>query len=114
MPDPYGYSEPAPLSTGSATQALYAGVFALICAAIAPCLCYMPYLMALPLGGYAMYAGSQVRGGGDALSTSESTMATGGMIAGAVASMLSLTVLLLVVGYFILVFGMMALGAANQ
>lgn len=108
MADPYGYVETAPSYSGQATQAMYAGVFALICAAMAPCLCYIPYLAALPLGGYALYAGSQVRGGTDALAGAESSMATGGMIAGGVAALLSLMVLLLFGAYMAMVVLMVA------
>lgn len=111
MPDPYGYVETAPPPTGGlAAQAMYAGVFALICAAMGPCLCYVPYLAAIPLGGYALYAGSQVRSTGDALGAAEGAMATGGMIAGGVAAMLGMFVVLLGAAYFVLVFGAIAMG----
>lgn len=106
MSDPYGYADPNAASAGQASQALYAGVFALICAAVAPCLCYMPYLAALPLGGYAIFVGSQAQRG----DPSERTMATAGMLAGGVAAVLSLMVILGVVAYMILVFGVIALG----
>ena len=111
MADPYGYTETAPSTSGQASQAMYAGVFALICAATAPCFCYLPYVMSLPLGGYALYAGSQVRRGDDALATAESSMATGGMIAGGVAVLLSLVVLLVVLAYVGLVVVMVLAGA---
>lgn len=86
---------------------MYAGVFALICAAVAPCLCYMPYLAALPLGGYAIFVGSQAQRSVDA---SEKAMATAGMLAGGVAAVLSLMVILGVVAYMILVFGVVLMG----
>ena len=102
MPDAYGYAESTPAANTNASQAMYAGVFALMCAALGPCLCYVPYIAALPLGGYALWAGSQVRAGSDPLATAESTMATGGMLSGGVALLLSMMVVLLVGGYILL------------
>ena len=111
MSDPYGYADaPTAAPTGQAVQSMYAGLFALICAAVGPCLCYVPYLVALPLGGYAIFAGSQVRGGSDALAASEKAMATGGMIAGSVAVLLAVLIMLFVAAYVILVFGIVAAG----
>lgn len=108
MADPYGYADAAvarPSSSGSV--AMYAGIFALVMAAVGPCLCYMPYLFALPLGGYAVFAGSQVQGPDPA----ERAMGIGGMVAGGVAALLSGLVLLLVAAYIVLVFGVLALDA---
>ncbi len=107
MPDPYGYADSPAAPTHQASQAMYAGVFALICAAIAPCLCYAPYMVALPLGGYAVYAGSQVQRGADA---SERAMGTAGILAGVVAAGLSAVVMAAVAAYVILVFGLIAVG----
>ncbi len=114
--DPYGFAEsPAPAAaSGSATQALYAGVFALVCAAVGPCFCYGPYLLALPAGAYALYNGSRVPSASDELGAAEKSMANVGMLAGGVAASLALLVVLLVGVYTVLVFiGAMAGGLSD-
>lgn len=91
-----------PASSGS--LAMYAGIFALVMTAVGPCLCYVPYLLALPLGGYAVFAGSQVQGRDDA----ERAMGIGGMVAGGIAALLSGLLLFAVAAYMVLVFGLLA------
>ena len=107
MADPYGYDgEAAKPAASSASQAMYTGIFALVLAAVGPCLCYAPYFVALPLGGYAMFAGSQVRSGDPA----ERAMGVGGVVAGGVAAVLSGLFLCAMLAYVVVVFGLVALG----
>lgn len=107
MADPYGYADAeVARPASSASLAMYAGIFALVMAAVGPCLCYMPYLFALPLGGYAVFAGSQVQSANGA----ERAMGVGGMVAGGVAALLSGLFLFAIAAYMVLVFGVMALG----
>lgn len=101
--DPYGFAEAPAASAGAATQALYSGVLALVCAAVGPCFCYAPYLVALPAGAYAVYKGAKVPSGRDELSSAEKSMASAGMVAGGVAAALSLMVMLLIGAYALFV-----------
>lgn len=107
MADPYGYAETEVARPSSlASQAMYAGIGALVMAAVGPCLCYLPYMLALPLGGYAVFAGSQVR----SADSSERAMGVGGMVAGGFAALLSGLFLFAIAAYMVIVFGVVALG----
>jgi hypothetical protein len=102
--DPYGFAEsPGASANGSASQALYAGVFSLVCAAVGPCFCYGPYLLALPAGAYALYSAVRVPAGTDELGAAEKSMANAGMLAGGVAVALSLLLVAVFFLYTVLV-----------
>lgn len=98
--DPYGFAEgEAPRSSGQDVQALYAGIGALIAAAVGPCVCYVPYVVALPLGAWAVYTGWRLRASGGTAAPSEAALIHGAMLSGGVAVLLCTLVLFLVCVY---------------
>ncbi len=106
MSDPYGYADAPAAPANLATQSMYAGILSLCLAAIAPCLCYMPYFLALPVGAYAIYAATTVQGANDPTGLADKAMATGGMLAGGISALLSLLFLLGVGAYILLIVGL--------
>ena len=59
--DPYGYTEEAPAAPADLSRVLWYGVGALLCAALGPCLCYLPYIAAIPLGWMAIQQSKAAR-----------------------------------------------------
>lgn len=112
--DPYGFPEAAPASgtPGDATASLWTGVSSLILGAIGPCLCYLPWFLALPLSVAAVYYGARAMKSTD-VSSSDGlrAAANAGFVSGLVALLLSLLYVVLFVVYLvymIVVFGAIA------
>jgi uncharacterized membrane protein len=89
-PDPYGFEDSAPTGASSgddASRAMWFSVSSALLAAVGMCFCYVPYFVALPLGIYGAYLGQR------ALSTTTDTngrsMATAGLVAGIISSLVS-------------------------
>lgn len=105
--DPYGYAASA-APTGNASQALWSGVGSLVAAMVAPCLCYLPFLLAIPLGGWAMWSGWGARQSAD---PNERSLAWAGMITGGLGLGWSLMIFVAVGLYLLFVIGLGAMGA---
>lgn len=120
--DPYGYSDSAAgggdLSTDAST-AMWLGIAATTLGSVGVCFCYVPYLIALPLGIMALFRGWKVYNTAKE-GTSERTMASAGLVAGALSSgvsgmfvlFMAMYVLLILV-YMVLIFVMVGAGAAS-
>lgn len=108
--DPYGYDE-SPADAGAmenrAVQVLWTGIGAMACFLIAPCLCYLPYFVSVPLGGYAMFAGLSATG---AEARGTRNMALAGVLTGALGAVFSGMVLLILGGYAALIILVAAFG----
>lgn len=86
MADPYGYAADAPATTDPA-RVLWMGIAAASLASIGVCACYMPYFVALPMGAWAVWKGSQMkRAGGD---PKEQIMLDAGMVSGGISAAVS-------------------------
>jgi hypothetical protein len=82
---------------------------AALAASIGPCVCYLPYLVAIPLGGYAAWAGYQAMQRGN---SAERTMGTAGMVGGGLAALLGGVVFGLFALYIIAVMAFAMIGIA--
>lgn len=106
--DPYGFDDAAPgASVADASRAMWFSVSSALLSASAMCFCYVPYLVAFPLGVYGAWLGSRV------LSTNTEpgarSMATAGLVAGAVSAFVSGMVSLVMLLYCLfIVFAVMA------
>lgn len=86
--DPYGFPETVQSDPGAnAIKAMWAGTGALALGAVAPCCCYFPWLIALPLGGYALYLATQA---GGTPGSAEDAAAKAGLVGGGVGVTLGL------------------------
>lgn len=113
--DPYGYSDSAaPTQAGdsTATWALWSGVVAAMCAALGPCTCYMSYFMAVPAGFAGLYYGwLGSTSGSTGLARSASTA---GLMAGLIALIPSLLILIGLGLYAVVIVVAIAIGAAEN
>lgn len=115
--DPYGYGdsgEGARYSDAEASTAMWTGLISAICAAIGPCSCYVTYLVAMPLGLYAMWAGWQTREGAGPQDHAGRSMALAGLLSGAVGTVIGGLFLAFIVAYFAFIFFVAGIGALNQ
>jgi len=106
-PDPYGF-EDSGLTGGAsgddASRAMWFSVSAALLSAVGMCFCYVPYFVALPLGVYGAFLGQR------ALSTSTDinsrSMATAGLVAGILSSLVSgmFSLFILLYGMFIMAY----------
>lgn len=110
--DPYGFREsviPTTGGGGDAAVSMWCGTAAAMLAAVGPCSCYMSYLLALPLGIYAVYSGYMNREpGGDAGGRS---MALAGMLSGGLATAISAVFVFFMVAYLVMIFAFGIAGA---
>lgn len=93
---------------------MWAGVGALSLGALAPCCCYFPWLLALPLGAYALYLATNA---GGAPGTAEDAAAKSGLVGGGISVGLGILwcgLLLVYVAYFAIVIFAVAAGAASN
>lgn len=115
--DPYGFPEAAAPVQGTgrdAIRALWAGIAALILGAIGPCGCYLPWLLALPLSGAAVYYGTRSSRApevtaSEGLRAASNAGLAGGLVA-LVLSLLYVMIFLFYMLYMVVVFGAIALG----
>lgn len=115
--DPYGYrdsSEGARYSDAEASTAMWTGVISALCAAIGPCSCYVTYLIAMPLGLYAMWAGWQTREGAGPNDHAGRSMAAAGILSGAIGALIGGLFLAFIAAYFVFIFFVAGIGAFNQ
>jgi hypothetical protein len=118
--DPYGWNDTG-AKADDASRAMWYGVSAAVLASFGPCLCYVPYFAALPLGIMALVSGSRALRGGGPTDENERAMATAGVLSGATSSalgaMVIVTALLYVAFlflYFVIIVGAIASGAASD
>ncbi|MDP2308156.1 MAG: hypothetical protein Q8P18_19205 [Pseudomonadota bacterium] len=118
--DPYGFEDSAPVGTssGDASRAMWFSVSSAMLTSVGMCACYVPYFVALPLGIYGAYLGSR------ALSTTTDvngrSMATAGLVAGIISSLVSgmfalfiALYALVIVAYIAIVFVAIVFAAAS-
>lgn len=122
--DPYGFEDSAPTggasggASGEASRAMWFAVSSALLTSVGMCFCYVPYFIALPLGIYGAYLGSR------ALSTTTDvngrSMATAGLVAGILSSLVSgmfalfiALYALLIVAYLAIVFVAVAFSAVS-
>jgi hypothetical protein len=100
--DPYGFPEAAPSGGAPAddelSKVLWMGVGSAICAAVGPCLCYLPYLAGVPLGVLAAMRARRFRDRGSAL---ERTAANVAMASGITGAALGVLVVLTILAYML-------------
>ncbi len=113
--DPYGYSDsaaPAAATDSTASWALWSGVIAAMCAALGPCTCYMSYFLAVPAGFAGLYYGwLGSTNGATGLARSASTA---GLMAGLIALIPSLLILIGLGLYAVIIVFAIAVGAADN
>ena len=116
--DPYGFEDTAPPASaeGDASQAMWFGVIAAMLGSVGVCFCYLPYLVALPMGIYAAWKGYLAVSAAVPPHPKDRAMATAGLVSGTISAVVSgmfvvflLLYALLVVGYIVIVF--LAVGA---
>lgn len=93
---------------------MWAGVGALTLGAVAPCCCYLPWALALPLAAYALYLATSA---GGTPGSAEDAAAKAGLVGGGVGVGLGILwcgLLLVYVAYIALIFVAIAAGAANN
>lgn len=121
--DPYGFPDAAPAGAGAGTAggdgvdpaamtSMWSGVISTVCAAAGPCLCYAPYLAALPLGVYAIYTGVQTRK--VASDDASRSLGMAGIVSGAFGAGISALFLLAVMAYVAFLILMVVVGAAGD
>lgn len=103
-PDPYGYPDPEG-TRSDPTFVLWGGVAALILSCVGPCMCYLPNLVALPVGVWAVWAGTRQKATGP-----ERNLVTAGMVTGGIGALLSTLLLLMILAYLIFVVVLVATG----
>lgn len=111
--DTYGYDvneTSSPDDEGRAIAAMWSGVGSIVLFLMGPCMCYVPMLMALPLGMYSIYQGIGVPSSAPA---SSRHMAWAGMLSGIVGSAFSAFLLLFLAMYFLLILVAIVAGAAS-
>jgi hypothetical protein len=89
--DPYGFADDA-VGGGAPVDAaicLWTGVSSLILGAVAPCLCYAPWVVVLPLSIVSVYYGVRARSAGSA-GAGHDLANIAGLVAGGVSLALSL------------------------
>lgn len=114
--DPYGYKETAApaMAAGDGASTMWMGFSSLICCAVGPCMCQMPFLVAFPLGLYAAYSGYLGlgdRAGGDG---NDRAMNMTGLIGGLVSAGVSGIYLLFWAMYILLIVFVMGAGMLEQ
>lgn len=105
--DPYGFPASAPSGGtaptgtndgGALSQVLWLGVGSSMCAAIGPCLCYLPFVAAIPMGVLAVLRARPYRQTGSELERSVATVA---MASGATGAGLGVLAVLAFLAYMI-------------
>ena len=109
--DPYGYADEAPRGPADLSRVLWYGVGALICAAIGPCLCYLPYLAAIPLGWMAIQQSKAARASAVPL---ERTVGNVAQTSGIIGLAFGVLAILGVTLYALFLGGALALGALGD
>ncbi len=109
--DPYGYEEQSPPAPADLSRVLWYGVGALLCAAVGPCLCYLPYLAAIPLGWMAIQGSKAARSSAVPL---ERTVGSVAQTSGAVGLGFGVLAILGVTLYGLFLGGAIALGALGD
>ncbi len=112
--DPYGFPEATPADgPGDAVLALWSGVAALALGAFGPCLCYLPWFLALPLSGMALWYGVRARSSPSTRGPGLEAAANAGLVSGGIGLTLSLLyvgLFLVYLIYFAVLIGMAASG----
>jgi hypothetical protein len=108
--DPYGHRS----DEGDASVAMWVGTISALCAALGPCSCYMTYLVAFPLGLYAVYAGFQSREGSGPTDSAGRSMAMAGMVSGAISAAIGGLILGFIAIYLIFIVLIGVLGAMGN
>ncbi len=105
--DPYGFQlgKNGPPPDAELPRALWFGIGSLGAAAVGPCLCYVPFLAAIPLGLLAVRDARRFSNSAEPL---ERTVSTAAVTAGGIGAGISVLGILLAIGYLIF-FGMMGL-----
>ncbi len=99
--DPYGFPEATPggaPANDELSKVLWMGVGSVLCAAVGPCLCYLPYLAGIPLGVLAVIRARSFRDRGSAL---ERTAANVAMASGITGAALGVLVVLAMLAYML-------------
>lgn len=116
--DPYGYAEPPAAVSGAvgagdhdAISAMWFASASLVLNSMAPCTCYFPGLIALPMAAYALYKGSVARS--SPLSPSGMACANAALVCGSVGTIFGMFfagMALFMFLYFAAIFGFAFLG----
>ena len=108
--DPYGYTEEAPAAPADLSRVLWYGVGALLCAALGPCLCYLPYIAAIPLGWMAIQQSKAARASAVPLERTVGSVAQTSGVVGLAFGVLALSA----IAIYALIFGGAMLMAAVE
>mgnify|MGYP003336302600 FL=1 len=116
--DPYGYTDSATGGgdlSADARMAMWLGIAATTLGSVGVCFCYVPYVIALPLGVMALMRGWRVYNTAK-LESPERQMASAGLVAGAMSTGVSAMFVLFLIVYIcfiVLYFGVIiaAIGA---
>ncbi len=116
--DPYGFAEAKPAAApgstagdGEAINAMWFSAASLVLNSMAPCTCYFPGLIALPLAIYALYKGSMARS--MPLSVAGTACANASLVCGAIGTVFGMFfagMALFMLLYFVAIFGFGFLG----
>ncbi|MDP2315054.1 MAG: hypothetical protein Q8P41_19295 [Pseudomonadota bacterium] len=87
--DPYGFPDAAPSGGAGddASRAMWLSLSAALLGSVGICFCYVPYLVALPLGIYGAYLGSRALSA--AVEEKSKAMATAGLVGGILSGLVS-------------------------
>jgi hypothetical protein len=108
--DPYGYGEETPAAPADLSRVLWYGVGALLCAALGPCLCYLPYIAAIPLGWMAIQQSKAARASAVPLERTVGSVAQTSGVVGLAFGVLALSAIVI----YALIFGGAMLMAAIE
>ena len=108
--DPYGYGEETPAAPADLSRVLWYGVGALLCAALGPCLCYLPYIAAIPLGWMAIQQSKAARASSVPLERTVGSVAQTSGVVGLAFGVLALSAIVI----YALIFGGAMLMAAVE
>jgi hypothetical protein len=102
--DPYGFPESsnngATPGADELSKALWMGVGSAMCAAVGPCLCYLPYVAGIPLGVLAALRARSFRDRGSPL---ERTAANVAMASGITGAALGTLMVLALIAYMVFI-----------
>lgn len=115
--DPYGFPETSPGgggSPGDAVMALWLAMASLMVCAVAPCMCYAPTLVAVPMSGAAVFLSFRARQSSAAAGQDMSAISTAGMLGGVFGLMLSLMFSALFLFYVLYMFVIVGLAASGS
>ncbi len=109
--DPYGYEDTAPPASaeGDASQAMWFGVTAAMLGSVGVCFCYLPYVVALPMGAYAAWKGYRAVSAAVPPHPKDRAMATAGLVSGTISALVSGMFVVFLLMYVVLVVAYMAM-----